>query len=482
MNTSAYMASRHCYQISKNERGRSMVEMLGVLAIIGVLSIGGISGYTYAMRSYRANEIINGASLLYMAGIAQGGGLGIGEMLYTEAVGPCPPGSSEMQYNDPTSLIIAMDSEEVCEQVKKQIGTSNLMSAGDCIAVEGGYDLALTFAGSALGDGSGSGTSDPRCSGHGTYSDGACECSLGYKGDSCETETECFATALPSDLGIGEEFCIQKEMECKTLISCPATSFECIEELGEEYCTGCCGIPDRIPANATRYVGTISGGKCMCKYSCFTADTPIALADGSYKRADEVTYDDELLVWNFDEGHMDTAYPLWLKIAEVAPEYNYLRFSDGSVLKTIIQHRIFNREAGKFTYPMTDETPIGTTTLNAKGEWVTLVEKKVVQEEVIFYNIITEHHINCFAGNVLTSCRYNNIYPIQDMKFVKDDRELVPYSEYAVLGKRWYDGLRLAEQPRDIASTGGVPHGSTIIEHIQKCIAKAQPYSRKKVA
>ena len=39
--------------------GRSMVEMLGVLAIIGVLSIAGISGYTIAMRRYQANEIIS---------------------------------------------------------------------------------------------------------------------------------------------------------------------------------------------------------------------------------------------------------------------------------------------------------------------------------------------------------------------------------------------------------------------------------------
>ena len=40
----------------KNESGRSMVEMLGVLAIIGVLSVGGIAGYTTAMNKYRANE------------------------------------------------------------------------------------------------------------------------------------------------------------------------------------------------------------------------------------------------------------------------------------------------------------------------------------------------------------------------------------------------------------------------------------------
>ncbi len=39
-----------------NENGRSMVEMLGVLAIIGVLSVGGIAGYTMAMNKYRANE------------------------------------------------------------------------------------------------------------------------------------------------------------------------------------------------------------------------------------------------------------------------------------------------------------------------------------------------------------------------------------------------------------------------------------------
>ena len=42
-----------------NESGRSMVEMLGVLAIIGVLSIGGIAGYTMAMNKYQANEIVN---------------------------------------------------------------------------------------------------------------------------------------------------------------------------------------------------------------------------------------------------------------------------------------------------------------------------------------------------------------------------------------------------------------------------------------
>ena len=45
--------------MKKLESGRSMVEMLGVLAIIGVLSIGGIAGYVLSMNRYRANQGID---------------------------------------------------------------------------------------------------------------------------------------------------------------------------------------------------------------------------------------------------------------------------------------------------------------------------------------------------------------------------------------------------------------------------------------
>ena len=40
------------------ENGRSMVEMLGVLAVIGVLSIGGIIGYKRAMEMNQVNTIM----------------------------------------------------------------------------------------------------------------------------------------------------------------------------------------------------------------------------------------------------------------------------------------------------------------------------------------------------------------------------------------------------------------------------------------
>ncbi len=49
-----------------NENGRSMIEMLGVLAIVGVLSIGGIAGYSKAMVKVKNNRLITETSELVM--------------------------------------------------------------------------------------------------------------------------------------------------------------------------------------------------------------------------------------------------------------------------------------------------------------------------------------------------------------------------------------------------------------------------------
>ena len=51
----------------KNEQsGRSMVEMLGVLAIIGVLSVGGISGYSKAMAKFKLTKAQDQLTMMIM--------------------------------------------------------------------------------------------------------------------------------------------------------------------------------------------------------------------------------------------------------------------------------------------------------------------------------------------------------------------------------------------------------------------------------
>ena len=50
--------------IVSSQSGRSMIEMLGVLAIIGVLSVGGIAGYSKAMEKYKLNKVMSEYSML----------------------------------------------------------------------------------------------------------------------------------------------------------------------------------------------------------------------------------------------------------------------------------------------------------------------------------------------------------------------------------------------------------------------------------
>ena len=47
-----------------NESGRSMIEMLGVLAIIGVLSVGGIAGYSKDMNKFKTNKVADNVSMI----------------------------------------------------------------------------------------------------------------------------------------------------------------------------------------------------------------------------------------------------------------------------------------------------------------------------------------------------------------------------------------------------------------------------------
>lgn len=133
----------------KNETGRSMVEMLGVLAIIGVLSVGGIAGYTSAMRQYRANEIVNATSMLYMMGASQNQGAGDKQMLYSAALGTVPSGVSEITYNADKTITLAFTDTDVCPLVKNKLGDK---ASGDCSGTSSTLTVTLGETTSATED------------------------------------------------------------------------------------------------------------------------------------------------------------------------------------------------------------------------------------------------------------------------------------------------------------------------------------------
>lgn len=179
------------------------------------------------------------------------------------------------------------------------------------------------------------------------------------------------------------------------------------------------GISKTIP-----YILTSDSTLNISSTECLIEGTQITLANGSTKAIEDITYDDELLVWNFYDGKFDKAKPSWIKVEETAPRYNLVKFSNGSEVGfvgpggDIGYHRIFNKEAGAFTHTGVEETPNGTTTFAQDGTFPTVVSQEVVEKEVKFYNVITENHYNLFANGILTSCRLSNKYRIEDMRYV----------------------------------------------------------------
>jgi hypothetical protein len=215
--------------------------------------------------------------------------------------------------------------------------------------------------------------------------------------------------------------------------------------------TGLNNLPFTVYAYVTSNAGTFySNSATGTSGICLLAGTQIALSGGSHKSIEDITYTDKMLSWDFDRGCYAETTAIWIKRSETGSQYNLLTFSDGTTLRTFDQHRIFNKQAGAFTYPMTDETPVGTVTVNEHGQEITLINKQVIVDTIEYYNVITDYHMNLFSDTVLTSCRFNNIYPITDMKFVKDGRKLRNRSEFYKIDDRFFHGLRLSEQQFDL--------------------------------
>ena len=160
------------------------------------------------------------------------------------------------------------------------------------------------------------------------------------------------------------------------------------------------------------------------KYYCFKEDTEITLSDLSKKKIQDITYNDKLLVWDFDNGCMNVDNVFWIKKEEIADYYYHITLENGNTIDLIGSngkcHRLFNYDDQIFE-SATDL--IGKNIYTRQGIFK-VVDCVRINESCKFYNIITEHHINLFANVMLTSCKYNNAMPIVNMRFVKDNVEI----------------------------------------------------------
>ena len=267
------------------QKGRTLLEMLGVLAIVGILSIAALVGFTYAMNKHRANETIYDVML-------RGTNVPMVDENYASK-----PAGHEFTFPDlPAGTYYPMTTKKdaassyyveatgvtyrVCEMILKMnptdidrimvgdtayagdsdiCGTTDGLAMKFCFGEDGTICNGSGHGGSGSGSGSGSGTEDPcdgiDCGLHGVCNNGVCDCTNGYKGVHCEMPPACTTDEDCTD----GEVCTDYECVCPPL----DTPTECQEITSvEEGCDQLTNLPD----------GTVcSTGVCL-EGSCCNPD------------------------------------------------------------------------------------------------------------------------------------------------------------------------------------------------------------------
>lgn len=170
--------------------------------------------------------------------------------------------------------------------------------------------------------------------------------------------------------------------------------------------------------------------------TCFAENTLISTRNGD-KFVQDITYDDDILVWNFDEGKLNYAKPIFIKQEQTSDSYWHVTDEDGKTVNLVgsdgKSHRLYNKRTHLFEYPQ--DIP------ECKCE--------EIHESVKYYNILTEYHFNCFANGILTSKRYSNmLYPITDeMKYDKTVKHTntCKREQFDFLTDDEFEKLRLSE-------------------------------------
>ncbi len=180
--------------------------------------------------------------------------------------------------------------------------------------------------------------------------------------------------------------------------------------------------------------------------TCFTADTDVLCYDEKKKKfykkkIKDITYSDLVACWDFDNGKLTYSKVIWIRKPESKQcLIRELTFTGGTKLTIVDEHMMFVANKGKFV----TDFEVGDQFMNEKGEYITLTKIEESYRTEVPYAIATNYHINCFTGGVVGSLGYNNLYPIKDRKFVKDNRKLRPFEEFDI-PREFYDGFRVAE-------------------------------------
>lgn len=203
---------------------------------------------------------------------------------------------------------------------------------------------------------------------------------------------------------------------------------------------------------------TISGEATS---SCLAEGTQVLLANGTSKNIEDITYDDLLLVYNYETGKFTFEYPIWIEKKGTSNSYTISTFSDGTTLKTIGSHGIYSYDSHKFiNVADISEYHIGTTVVkyrNGKLQKVQVTNIEYVNEPINYYHVVSSIYYNIISNTIMTTDGNINLvnmynfdenitWQINRKLVLQDSSNLFTYEEVEeVMPKYMFIGLRANE-------------------------------------
>jgi len=152
------------------------------------------------------------------------------------------------------------------------------------------------------------------------------------------------------------------------------------------------GVPSSTGINGATYFST----------TCFTPDTKITMADGSFKEIKDIQKGDKVLCSN---DKADKVIFIDSYRNKHQDGYTIYTFED-KILKIVNDHRVYSVEDN--CYKKLSQFKIGEHTLDINNNKIKLLKKKVIKNDTQHCTIFTKYHNNYYANGILCGNNFAN--------------------------------------------------------------------------
>lgn len=172
-------------------------------------------------------------------------------------------------------------------------------------------------------------------------------------------------------------------------------------------------------------ISSVTGDISITAQACLVEGTLISTYKG-YKKIEDITYDDLLLVYNHINGRFTYTYPIWIEKKNTSSNYEKIIFEDNTSLKVVGHHSLYDVNKKRYVDALT-ELKVGDEVYKVSNNQLLPIKVKeinYINESVNYYNVVSTYFYNIIAENILTTdntSSISNIYGFKDNAIYSDN-------------------------------------------------------------